>query len=399
MKEMGPAAWAHIRQVLLYLLGHPGATKPQIAGATGLTASALHGMISAMEAAGVIGPQGMAASGGGRRPVQYALRRDAGLFVGICLQSAETQVGVFDLALAPRDRLTLPLGLAGSGPETLLNHLCAALEALLPPLVAGAPLLGLGVTVPGPVTPSGDVVEIAGAPGFQGFPLQDRLGELLGLPVAVDKDVYAGAAYLAHRGEMESFPASVYLSIDESIRAALVFEGRVFRGAHGLAGELGHQTARRDGIPCACGNVGCLELYCSDRGIAGQYNAQAGQNVSRAAQVIARMQQGDTAARRVISQAMGYLAEAISGLLSQYDPGALLIRCSWLARDRLLFGRLLDALHSKSLFTRSHFVKVRLLSEASPEEAAAALVLGHPATEPQGWLWRVMGGDERDALP
>jgi predicted NBD/HSP70 family sugar kinase len=83
-----------------------------------------------------------------------------------------------------------------------------------------------------------------------------ELAERLGLPVAVDNEATLGA--LAH---LDLAPDFVYVSAGIGIGGGIVLGGRVYRGAHGLAGELGHVVVDRAGPECGCGGRGCVERY------------------------------------------------------------------------------------------------------------------------------------------
>ena len=216
------------------------------------------------------------------------------------------------------------------------------------------------------------VMQISGAPLWRQFPLESRLSEALALPVIVEKDVYAAIAYLSRSGQLRSKRCSVCLSICEGIGAAVMIGGSVFRGANSLAGEIGHLTVRRDGIPCNCGNTGCLELYCSDIGIVKQYNALAGARCAHVDEVVARVQAGDETAAQVLSQAIRYLVDATATIIMAYNPEELLIACRWLERERKLYFRMLDALYAKSLFTQQQAMNIRLLGDIPLYANAAA---------------------------
>ena len=160
-----------------------------------------------------------------------------------------------------------------------------------------------------------------------------------------------------------------------------MINGKVFRGGHSLAGEIGHITVRKDGIPCPCGNIGCLELYCSDIGIVQQYNAQTSSKQTTVAQVVALAQGGDAAASRVLSQAISYLVDTTSTMIMTYDPKELLIFCTWLSDQRSLYFLMLDTLYAKSIFTQKHSVQIRLMDEPARNLHAAAALAVRQAIE------------------
>ena len=365
-----------MQTILRALLRTPGSTKPRLCEVAGLPPSTVHHAMAELEAAGLVCEYGVAASGGGRRAIRYKINGEIGLLAAASIRIDQMEIGIYDICGVCLFSTVKNIGCGTMGPETYTSEIAAAMQAAFH--AAGLEMnrcVGAGVCVPGPVDfEAGIVLQLSGAPMWQQFPLADRLREALQVPVVVDKDVYACMHHLEQCGQLRSSRCAVYLSICEGIGSAVMIRGEVFRGTHGLAGEIGHLTVRRDGIPCSCGNTGCLELYCSDMGIVRQYNTQAEERLTHVDDVLQLMTQGDPIAGKVLSQAMRYMVDTTFTIIMSYDPEELMIYCRWLRRQRALFFRMLDALHLKSMFTQKHAVNIRLLDEEPFNlQAAAAL--------------------------
>lgn len=364
---------SHTQQLLGQLIGAPGSTKPELCERTGLPVSTVHNAISSLLNHGLIQEMGAATSSGGRCPMQYHVNNSLGVVVAVSIRLQHVTAGVFDLlgnALLTRQ---VDMACAGFGPESYTGELAQLVLSLLEQAHQPLPCLGVGVTVPGPVQEgSGVVYQISGAPGWRQFPLQSRLQEALGMPVIVEKDVYAAIQYLHRSGQLRARHCSVCLSICEGIGAAVIIDGKVFRGVNSLVGEIGHLTVRRDGIPCNCGNTGCLELYCSDIGIVKQYNDHSGAHCTHVDEVVALVRSGDETAARVLSQAIRYLVDTTATIIMSYNPEELLIYCRWLDQEKKLYFRMLDTLYAKSLFTQQQAMNIRLLSQMPIHLNAAA---------------------------
>ena len=373
----------HMVTILHLIHRHPGITKPELCSQTGLMPSTVHGAVARLLEDKLIVRHGAAASNGGRRAGQYRLAPDIGYVGSISIRLNHLEVGIFSLSLQPLAQAELPLAMADQGPESYTGQAVKLLESCMEQnhLPRGK-LLGVGVTLPGPVDfRTGVVQQLCRAPMWQQFPIGQRLQQALGCPVVVDKDAYAALELLAQTGEIQNTQSCAYLSICEGIGSALMINGKVFRGGHSLAGEIGHITVRKDGIPCPCGNIGCLELYCSDIGIVQQYNAQTSSKQTTVAQVVALAQGGDAAASRVLSQAISYLVDTTSTMIMTYDPKELLIFCTWLSDQRSLYFLMLDTLYAKSIFTQKHSVQIRLMDEPARNLHAAAALAVRQAIE------------------
>jgi len=149
------------------------------------------------------------------------------------------------------------------------DALWAALTRLVAEAVDAAPATGAGPVVVcgvgcgGPMSRGGTAVSPLNIPGWRAFPLRDRLGALVGLPVAVDNDAKAlalGEGWVGAAAGRSSFLAMV---VSTGVGAGIVLDGRLLDGDGGNAGHLGHVVVEPDGRPCACGGRGCLEAEAS----------------------------------------------------------------------------------------------------------------------------------------
>ena len=144
------------------------------------------------------------------------------------------------------------------------------------------------------------------------FPLRKHLGERFGAPVALDNDANVGALGEARRGAGRGHRHLLYVNVGTGIGAGVILDGHIYRGAHGLAGEIGHITVERYGRLCACGKRGCLEAYASGRAIGGPA-------VTRAAA------KGDDAGRAQLSEAARWLAAGIGAAVNALNPSAVIV--------------------------------------------------------------------------
>jgi len=125
-----------------------------------------------------------------------------------------------------------------------------------------AEIAALGVSSPGPLDSStGIVIDAPNLPGWRNFPLRSRLEAELGLPVRVENDANAAALAEWRHGAGQGARSLVFLTMSTGVGAGLIFDGRLYRGAHFEAGEIGHVPVVLDGRACSCGLRGCLEAY------------------------------------------------------------------------------------------------------------------------------------------
>ena len=149
--------------------------------------------------------------------------------------------------------------------------------------------------------------------GWTDFALRDALQLEIGVPVVIENDVRAAAIGLHERRVVGDTDDLAYLAVGTGIAAGVVLDGRLHRGARGLAGEIGHAIVDIDGPRCACGQHGCLEAFAAGPSIARRAGQTSAKEVYDAAAA------GDEAALDLIDDVGRRLAWAIHTLVMTYD--------------------------------------------------------------------------------
>jgi len=241
-----------------------------------------------------------------------------------------------------------------------LLELCRAMLSELPEGVQREDIIGLGIGCPGVFDyETGRLV--AGAvnlPGLSGTPLRAVFEERLGLPTRLDNDANVFALAEARWGAGRGAETLVAYTLGTGVGGGVVLGGRVFHGAWGFAGELGHFTVEPRGEPCLCGNVGCLEMYASANALAiharklvqegaetalSRYPLEAitSKEVGEAAAL------GDRAALAVIERAAFYLGIGIAGAVITLNPEIIVIGGGAAQLGERLFGPIREELNKR----------------------------------------------------
>lgn len=180
------------------------------------------------------------------------------LVVGVDIGGTKTAILVSDPAGTVRARRVAST--AVGAPDRAASAIAALVEAAIREADATpADVAALGIGVPGRVDPEHGHVTLAVNLDWHDLPLGPRLEAILGIPVVLENDVRAAALGLHRRRQFGAGDSLALLAIGTGIAAGVVLDGRLHRGSHGLAGEIGHVVVDPDGAPCACGNRGCLE--------------------------------------------------------------------------------------------------------------------------------------------
>ena len=137
---------------------------------------------------------------------------------------------------------------------------------------APAPVAAVGVAVPGIVDDASGTAVYSANLAWRDVPMRRLLADRLGLPVVVAHDVRTGGVAEATLGAGRGVDDFLFLPIGTGVSAALMLSGRPYPGPTGAVGELGHIIVRPGGLPCACGQQGCLEAYASAAALSRRYS-------------------------------------------------------------------------------------------------------------------------------
>jgi glucokinase len=151
-------------------------------------------------------------------------------------------------------------------PAAVIERLAQVVELLRTRAVeqGNAKMIGVGLGCPGGVYPNRAVVsQSPNFPGWHDVNLRDPLEARLGLPVLLENDANVAALAEFQLGVGQGVDSMVLLTLGTGIGGGLILNGRIWQGAWGMAGEIGHITVEPDGPRCGCGNRGCLEALAS----------------------------------------------------------------------------------------------------------------------------------------
>jgi hypothetical protein len=214
-------------------------SRADISQRTGMSRSTVSTIVADLIRRGLVTETGTGHSNGGRRPVILAFNEDAYSILGIDLQVDGLRLAVTNLRAGIRYWWTEAFPVLDE-PEACLERMEAWIhKARTQCLEDGKPLIGVGFGLPGSVHPNAAVNAMNEDlfPKWRGIHLQDALREKFQMPMAWEKSANLGAL-AEHWWKNPIGPGNLaYLSLD--MQLGLVFEGRVHRGSHGLAGDPG----------------------------------------------------------------------------------------------------------------------------------------------------------------
>jgi glucokinase len=187
--------------------------------------------------------------------------------IGIDLGGTNLRVAAIDASGQVLDRVSVP-AIFNTGPEKVVRDIVKVIKEVRS-RVGAAGLRGVGLGVPGFIDmDAGVVLGSANLPGFQGFPVRDKIQDALGTQIIMENDANAAALGEMWMGAGKNVKDLILITLGTGIGGGIVIDGKVVHGFLGMGGELGHMTVYPDGNPCGCGNCGCLEKHASATAIA-----------------------------------------------------------------------------------------------------------------------------------
>lgn len=348
-------------------------SQAEIARRTGLSAATVSNIVQELAAAGSV--QVRPGLAGGRRVRQVTLSETAGTVVGVDYGHSHLRVAVGDLSRRVLAEDAVPLDVDASAADSL-NRAEQMIEDLL--CVAGvqrAQVLGVGLGVPGPFdVDTGQIGSSVLLPGWAGVRPQQALVERLCLPVYADNDANLGALGELAFGAGQGQEDLVYLKVSNGIGAGLVLGGRLYRGAGGSAGEIGHITLDEAGPVCRCGNRGCLESHANAGYLLSLLRDTHGADLT-VADAVALARQGDPGCRRVLSDIGRHVGIGVASLCNLLNPRCLIIGGDLAPAGDLLVTPLYEAVARYAIPSAARQLRVVTGTLGDRAEVLGALAL------------------------
>lgn len=227
-----------------------------------------------------------------------------------------------------------------SDSENVFGQIVTCVKSLLKDAkVAHGDVDGIGIAIPGPIDlKTGYVLETPNL-GFRQFPLRDRLAKELELPVLLENDVNAGLWGEFDLGIAQGMKHVIGLFPGTGIGGAIIIDGKLYRGATGGAGEIGHMIVQVEGRLCGCGQYGCLESVASKTALA---KDGAGLATNGGSPTIAKLaggditkmkssvfgkalKEGEPLVARMVDRAAWFLGIGMANCVNIFNPEAIVL--------------------------------------------------------------------------
>ncbi len=302
---------------------------------------------------------------GGRRSKTFSINGGLGYIAGVDIGATSVDLAIADFSGNILVRYDEP-SLVREGPLKVLGRVCNLLEnKMRENELDSERILGIGIGIPGPVDFSlGTAVSPPIMPGWDGYPIIQTVQQWFpAANVVIDNDVNVMALGEIHEGAGKGASNLIFIKIGTGIGSGIICDGKIYRGASGCAGDIGHISISNTGPLCHCGNTGCLEAIAAGPAIAKRalQEAQAGRSPilmrlyeSQGEQITAEdvgiaAREGDAVSIEVIRESGQMIGDVLASLVNFYNPEMILIGGGVSNLGNLLLSSIRQAVLNRSL--------------------------------------------------
>lgn len=353
-------------------------TRRDLLEITGLARSTIAARVDQLKEAQYLTESGVEMAARGRPTTVLGFNEQHGTVLAADMGATHIRAALCDLAGRVLADVNHELKVS-DGPDVVLDWL----ESRWRDLRASAdetrsPVVGLGIGVPGPVDVStGRPTRPPIMPGWDDYPIRERLEETFGVPGFVDNDANVMALGEFHAA-MPDCPSLLFVKVATGVGAGMVVGGQLVRGIHGGSGDIGHvRLSDPDSGPlCACGARGCLAASASGGAIARRLR-ESGRDVATSRDVVQLALQRDPTAVSLIREAGHDLGGVLATAVSLLNPQALMIGGDLVEPQEHLMVSLKESLYQRTqpLATRDLQVLTSTLGDHSGVAGATRLVV------------------------
>lgn len=263
------------------------------------------------------------------------------LFVGVDLGGTNVKIGVVDDLGRPLSWLSIPTH-PTQGPDAAVRRMAATVdEAIRAAGVDKSAIIGLGLGSPGTMDiPSGMLLDPPNLPGWQNFPIRDRLHEAVGLPVTFANDANAAAFGEFWVGSGRDLESMVMFTLGTGVGGGIIIGDLAIDGRHSAGAECGHQIIdyREDARMCPCGQPGHVEAYVSATAVVKRtaealdegrkssltHRLAAGEELTTL-MIAQEAEAGDLLCEEILMETAMYFGVGITSVMNVIDPDGVII--------------------------------------------------------------------------
>lgn len=373
--------------VLEMIRQHGPISRIDIAKRTGMSPTTVTSAVNELIRTGWVQEDGVGHSSGGRKPILLRFSPDRQFLVGVSITHTSIIIAEMNFKTVILREMRFPI--QGQTSDDFVAYVLDSIDRFLQTVSDRQRLLGLSVIVPGIIDAERGVIQYNSKLQLKDIPLKAMIEERCQIKTYLDNDT--NAMVLAEKlfGAYSQLNNLIYVIVGDAVGAGIMINGQVFRGFHGGAGEFGHTSIDQGGIPCECGNTGCLENYISwyavysrivssiAKGRSSEMLKLAGGDFTRITSDIFQkaIERKDQLATEIAEESIGYLSVGIVNLINLFDPEMIILGGPMVEANRLLVPGVQEEVSRRAVLREGVQVRMASISEDIGLKGAAAVML------------------------
>ncbi len=371
-------------------------SRSELVSRTGLTRSAIRGLIGEFVAADFVAEERSEPLGVPGRPSPIVKPNPLSatvLGIEISVDSLAAALVGFGGVVHDSVRVDRPRGHLAA--DEIVSDLVDLAEPMLRRAAAESTLIGIGVAVVGIVRRSDGLVRLAPNLGWRDVPLGRLLTDAfrVSVPIFVANDADLGVLAEHRRGAARGVDDAVYIAGEVGVGGGFLIDGRALGGAEGYAGEVGHLPVNPGGQACACGSRGCWETEVGEHALLTAAGRPADGGPSQVGELLSDAAGGNREALEALHRTGSWLGIGISAIVNVFNPRVVVLGGLFDRIEPYVMASIEEQLHARGLAAARE--QVRVVPAALGGDAtllgAAELAFEPFLTDPAAWLTPPVG--------
>lgn len=333
-------------------------SRAQIAKETSLTPPTVSSIVKELIDQGLVRESMLGHSSGGRKPTMLHIHTNAFYVIGIDAGPEKVECILTDLTGKTIERNSSVL----SKPITNEQFLSILKESIREILQISKmnqdKIIGIGIAMHGAVDTETGTSLVAPILNLRNIPIKAALEEEFNLTIKVENDARAmalGESWFGGHGDVDSMVA---VNIGRGVGAGVIINGKLYHGAQGIAGELGHMTIDINGDVCECGNQGCLQTLVSGSSIAKRARKQVTKGELTAKEIFEFAQNGNADCVHLLQETGEMIGIGLTNLIHLVNPSKIVLGGGVMKSEKFIMPALLETIQQRSLTTEAKKTKV-----------------------------------------
>lgn len=363
--------------VLKTLATKGAASRTDLCEISGLSKMAITAIVNEYIEKGVLRECGQLDSNGGRKAKLLEIQRDKLLTLAVCIDREQLDVGIVTMRGEILANERMPFSAITSN-EVLMKSIFYLCDLMWKKPISRN-IWGIGVSCVGPLSIANGA--ILNPPDFHfihDVKIVEALEQRYQCTCYLQNDMCMAALAEAYYGNKNNYRNFLYLGISTGVGGGVILNSKLFTGANGLAGVVGHTIVEKDGLPCACGQRGCLEQYSSVAAIVAWARRESKNPELSWMQLVQGLTEEDALSVRAFDRMAEYLSVAISNFQSAFDMECVIVGGELYGAKPYLVKLLRQKAQNVELawaFRRSIAIEPSFFESNAQMPGAAALVL------------------------